>query len=90
MYVLIICCKRLHVAQLRRKKLNEILNVQPLTGEITIKQEVLRRMEPVALMWSVMHIAAHGKKETGEIALDSNPGWQLKTSLAMEEGNKLY
>ena len=47
-------------------------------------------MEPVALMWLVMHIAAHGKKETGEIALDSNPGWQLKTSLAMEEGNKLY
>ena len=42
-------------------------------------------MEPVALMWSVMHIAAHGKKETGEIALDSNPG-----SLAMEEGTKPY
>lgn len=89
MYVLIIYYKRLHVAQLRRKKLNEILNVQPLTGEIATKQEVLRRMESVALIWS-MHITAHGKKETGEIELASNPGWQFKTSLVMEEDNKLY
>ena len=89
MYVLIIHYKRLHVAQLRRKKLNEILNVQPLTGEIATKQGVLRRMESVALIWS-MHIAAHGIKETGKIALASNPGWQFKTSLAMEEDNKLY
>ena len=46
-------------------------------------------MEPVALIWS-MHLAAQGKKETGEIALASNLGWQFKTSLAMEEDNKLY
>ena len=34
-------------------------------------------MESVALIWS-MHIAAQGKKETGKIALASNPGWQFK------------
>ena len=42
---------------------------------------MLRRMQLVALV----HIAAHGKKETGEIALASNPGWQFKTSIAIEE-----
>ena len=43
-------------------------------------------MESVSLIWS-KHIAAHGKKETGKIALASTSGWQFKTSIAMEEDN---
>ena len=55
----------------------KILNSQPLTGEDATKQEVLRRIESVALV----HIAAHGRKETGEIALAPNPGWESKTPI---------
>ena len=40
---------------------------------------MLRRVESVTLV----HIAAHGKKETGEIA--PNPEWQSKTSIPIEE-----
>jgi len=54
----------------------KILNSQPLTGEDATKQEVLRRIESVALV----HIAAHGRKETGEIALAPNPGWESQDS----------
>ena len=61
--------------------IGEILRVQPLTGEIATKEEVLQRVESVALV----HIVAHGKKETGEIALAPNPEWQSKTSIPMEE-----
>lgn len=43
---------------------------QPLTGRNATKDEVLRRMTSVALL----HIAAHGRMETGEIALAPNPG----------------
>ena len=48
-----------------------ILKTQPLTGKEATKAEVLRRMTSVGLV----HIAAHGRKETGEIALAPNPGW---------------
>ena len=58
-----------------------ILNGQPLTGEAATKQEVLKRIEPVALV----HIAAHGRKETGEIALAPNPSWKSKNPIPMEE-----
>ena len=40
---------------------------------------MLWRVESVALV----HIAAHGKKETGEIA--PNPEWQSKTSIPIEK-----
>ena len=51
--------------------IGNILKAQPLTGRNATKDEVLRRMTSVALL----HIAAHGRMETGEIALASNPGW---------------
>nr|XP_058950789.1 tetratricopeptide repeat protein 28-like [Pocillopora verrucosa] len=48
--------------------IGRILNVSPLTGEMATKQEVLKRLSSVALV----HIAAHGKKETGEVILAPN------------------
>ena len=49
-----------------------ILKVPPLTGTKATKEEVLKRIPSAALV----HIAAHGRKETGEIALAANPGWE--------------
>ena len=49
-----------------------ILNIPPLTGTEATKKRVLERLSSVALV----HIAAHGRKETGEIALSPNPGWE--------------
>ncbi|XP_078356855.1 tetratricopeptide repeat protein 28-like [Oculina patagonica] len=52
------------------EKIGEILNTAPLTGKEATKEEVLKRITSVALV----HIAAHGNQETGEIALSpSNP-----------------
>ena len=55
------------------KKIGEILHTLPLTEVITgtdaTKDEVLKRLSSVALV----HIAAHGNMETGEIALAPNP-----------------
>ena len=48
--------------------IGRILNVSPLTGEMATKHEVLKRMSSVALV----HIAAHGKMETGEVILAPN------------------
>ena len=49
-------------------KIGEILQIVPLVGKQATKDEVLRRISSVALV----HIAAHGKMETGEIALAPN------------------
>lgn len=49
--------------------IGKILNTAPLTGEQATKNEILRRLASVALV----HIAAHGRMETGEIALAPNP-----------------
>ena len=73
--------KQLNYAKKEVEMIGAILNGQPLTGEAATKQEVLKRIESVALV----HIAAHGKKETGEIALAPNPGWQSKNPTPMEE-----
>ncbi len=51
------------------KTIGEILNTKPLTGRDATKDEVLKRMGSVALV----HIAAHGDMEAGEIALAPNP-----------------
>ncbi|XP_073229371.1 uncharacterized protein [Porites lutea] len=48
--------------------IGEILQAVPLVGMLATKEEVLRRISSVALV----HIAAHGKMETGEIALAPN------------------
>ena len=73
--------KQLNYAKKEVEMIGGILNGQPLTGEAATKQEVLRRIESVALV----HIAAHGRKETGEIALAPNPGWESKNPNPMEE-----
>ena len=51
------------------KMIGEILNTTPLTGREATKEEVLKRIPSVALV----HIAAHGNSEHGEIALAPNP-----------------
>ena len=51
-----------------------ILNTIPLIGKQATKAEVMKRMSSVGLI----HIAAHGRKLTGEIALSPNPGWTSK------------
>ena len=48
--------------------IGEILQTAPLVGKHATKDEVLRRISSVGLV----HIAAHGKMETGEIALAPN------------------
>ena len=53
-------CARKEVTMIGR-----ILDTAPLTGEKARKDEVLKRLSSVALV----HIAAHGRMETGEIAL---------------------
>ena len=49
--------------------IGKILDTKPLTGRDATKDEVLKRMGSVALV----HIAAHGDMEAGEIALAPNP-----------------
>ena len=49
--------------------IGRILHTTPLIGEHATKDEVLKRLSSVALV----HIAAHGRMETGEIALAPNP-----------------
>ena len=49
--------------------IGRILKTAPLTGKGATKDEVLRRLSSVALV----HIAAHGLMEMGEIALAPNP-----------------
>ena len=46
-----------------------ILGTAPLIGKMATKGEVLKRLSTVALV----HIAAHGKMDTGEIILAPNP-----------------
>ena len=57
--------------------IGEILESQPLTGEDATKEAVLQRIASVALI----HIAAHGRKETGEIVLAPDPRWGSKTPM---------
>ncbi|XP_068758269.1 tetratricopeptide repeat protein 28-like [Montipora capricornis] len=59
--------------------IGRILDTKPLTGREATKNEVLRRLSSVALV----HIAAHGRMETGEIALSPNP--LRKTQLPEED-----
>ena len=49
--------------------IGRILNVTPITGEQATKREVLKELGSVALV----HFAAHGRMETGEIALTPDP-----------------
>ena len=69
--------KELEFAKREVEMIGKILKSQPLVGEDATKQEVLRRIASVPLV----HIAAHGRKKTGEIALAPNPGWESKTPM---------
>ena len=51
------------------RTIGKMLGVVPLTGNKATKEEVLKRIGSVALV----HIAAHGNMETGEIARSPNP-----------------
>ena len=64
--------KQLPFAKKEVEMIGAILKVPPLTGTEATKEEVLKRIPSAALV----HIAAHGRKETGEIALAANPGWE--------------
>ena len=59
---------QLALAQKEAQMIGKILQTEPLVGKQATKDEVLRRISSVALV----HIAAHGKMETGEIALAPN------------------
>ncbi|CAH3040652.1 unnamed protein product [Porites lobata] len=61
--------EQLKYARMEVEMIGEILESQPLTGKDATKEAVLQRIAPVALV----HIAAHGRKETGEIVLAPNP-----------------
>ena len=61
-------------AQEEVEMIASILNTRPLTGREATKAEVIKRMSSVGLI----HIAAHGNKRTGEIALSPNPEWTSK------------
>ena len=52
------------------KMIGQILNVEPLTGKNATKDQVLSRLNSVSLV----HIAAHGSAERGEILLSPNFG----------------
>ena len=58
-------------AQEEVEMIASILNTRALVGRQATKAEVMKRMSSVGLI----HIAAHGNKHTGEIALSPNPGW---------------
>ena len=62
--------KQLPGAEEEVKMIGEILNVEPLTGENATKEQVLSGLNSVSLV----HIAAHGSAERGEILLSPNSG----------------
>ena len=55
-------------ARKEAEMIGRILSISPLIGEMATKDEVLKRLSSVALV----HIAAHGKMETGEVILAPN------------------
>ncbi|XP_044176983.1 tetratricopeptide repeat protein 28-like [Acropora millepora] len=61
-------------AQKEVEMIASILKTIPLTGCEATKAEVIKQMPSVGLI----HIAAHGNKDTGEILLSPNPGWTSK------------
>ncbi|CAH3141099.1 unnamed protein product [Porites evermanni] len=67
--------EQLKYAKVEVEMIGEILKSQPLTGEDATKGAVLQRIGSVALV----HIAAHGRKETGEIVLAPDPRWESKS-----------
>ena len=61
--------KQLPGAKQEVEMIGTILNIAPLTGKNATKAQVLNKLNSVALV----HIAAHGRAETGEIILCPDP-----------------
>ena len=61
--------EQLPFARQEAQMIGQILNTAPLTGKLATKCEVLKQISSVA----VVHFAAHGRMETGEIALSPSP-----------------
>ena len=57
--------EQLEWAKKEVQMIGELIQTEPLAGKQATKDEVLRRISSVGLV----HIAAHGKMETGELAL---------------------
>ena len=70
--------KQLPCAKKEVDMIGNLLQTMPLTGQSATKAEVLKRMKSAALI----HIAAHGDDQFGEIALAPNPE---RTSQILEE-----
>ncbi|XP_068682610.1 tetratricopeptide repeat protein 28-like [Montipora foliosa] len=70
--------KQLPWAKKEVDMIGNLLQTMPLTGQSATKAEVLKRMKSAALI----HIAAHGDAQFGEIALAPNP---KRTSQIPEE-----
>ena len=62
--------RRLRYAEQEALMIGKLLGVEPLIGENATKEKVLQSLEKAKLI----HIAAHGDMERGEILLASNPG----------------
>ena len=60
---------QLSAARQEAREIAELLDVSPLLGEQATKEEVMRKITDVCLI----HIAAHGDAERGEIACTPNP-----------------
>ena len=70
---------QLPFARKEAEMIGAIVKSSPLTGSDAMKEEVLRRLNSVALI----HLAAHGRIATGEIALAPNAS--RKYPMPMEE-----
>ena len=68
---------QLPFARKESQMIGRILHTTPLIGEHATKNEVLKRLSSVALV----HIAAHGRMETGEILLAPNPSPVSRTPI---------
>ena len=65
--------------------IGKILNSPPLTGTEATKKKVLEQITEAALV----HFAAHGRSETGEIALAPNAGWVNDQDQGSRSKNKI-
>ena len=74
-----ILLEQLPFAEEEVEMIGKILNITPITGRQATKREVLKRISSVSLV----HFAAHGCMETGEIALTPDP--KRKSTVPREE-----
>ena len=70
---------RLQCAEKEAKIIAKKLGVEPLLGQQATKEAVLQKMDSVALI----HIAAHGDAERGEIAL--SPSFRIPNGIPQED-----